>query len=91
MHDRPFGIEKANIHFAKLQHALREDEGISIGELLLDFRAAFPPPADDVDAITIGCEQVGVSFGIVMIPSFFLLRLEFANSSFVRWIDRSAG
>ena len=81
---RDLGSKEFNLNVINSQSALPKNEHVSVGKLLLDLRTPFPPPAHYVDQVAIFREQGGISFCVVPVPRFLLLRLhEVADLSFV--------
>ena len=72
MRHRDLGSKEFQLDVGYSQSALSKDIRVSIGQLLLDFRPSFPPPADDVDDIAVIREQAGVSLGVMLVPSLLL-------------------
>ena len=83
MRHRDLRSQKSNIDSGNRKSALFENVDIGIGEFILDFSAALPPPANDVNAVTVFGEQIGVGLRVMLIPSFRLPCFQGANGGFV--------
>jgi hypothetical protein len=88
--DFPFNVrkgyllcEKSNVCAERLERAVFEHSRMQDGMVSLDFIAALPVPAIDVDEIRIFGKQCGASFHVVPVPRFLPSRFDAANEFFI--------
>ena len=67
-HSHPRGQE-TNTDFVVGGVAVPKHEYVGIGDLFLDLRTPFPPPADDIHTICIPGEEASEGLLIVTVPS----------------------